>query len=213
MEKKKVYITNFTRLESYDGGSKVRITTDAEGNETGFEVRGTLTTFDVRNENGGIFRKDSYDKFVDEYFIANSLNVPVCLYHNDTDIRNVCGKVKEMTKTDNGVDIVAWIPRRAYYYNLIKAQIEDGILQGFSNAGGVTDGEYDPETDTLNITQFALLHAALVATPADTGATLKTENTVFKGFAHDVEVENETKKEDNSDQRTDAPVERWRTLV
>lgn len=182
MEKRKLYITNFTTLAAHDGGGRYRVIRNEAGEELGIEVSGTLTTFDVRNENGGVFKKESYDKFVDEYFIANSLNVPLCLYHNDWDIRMVCGVVKSMTKTDSGVEMVGWIPKTAYFYNLIKSQIDNGILQGFSNAGGIMDGNYDPDTDTLNITDFALMHAALVASPADTGATLRTVNTIFKGF-------------------------------
>lgn len=182
MEKKKLYITNFTTLAAHDGGGRYRVICNEAGEEIGIEVSGTLTTFDVRNENGGVFKKESYDKFVDEYFIANSLNVPLCLYHNDWDIRMVCGVVKSMTKTDSGVDMIGWIPKTAYFYNLIKSQIDNGILQGFSNAGGIMEGSYDQETDTLTITDFALMHAALVASPADTGATLRTVNTVFKGF-------------------------------
>ena len=182
MEKRKLYVTNFTTLASHDGSGRYRVIRNEAGEELGIEVSGTLTTFDVRNENGGVFKKESYDKFVDEYFIANSLNVPLCLYHNDRDIRMVCGVVKSMTKTDSGVEMVGWIPKTAYFYNLIKSQIDNGILQGFSNAGGIMDGSYDPDTDTLNITDFALMHAALVASPSDTGATLRTENTIFRGF-------------------------------
>lgn len=182
MEKRKLYVTNFTTLASHDGGGRYRVIRNEAGDELGIEVYGTLTTFDVRNENGGVFKKESYDKFVDEYFIANSLNVPLCLYHNDWDIRMVCGVVKSMTKTDSGVEMVGWIPKTAYFYNLIKSQIDNGILQGFSNVGGIMDGSYDPDTDTLNITDFALIHAALVPLPADTGATLRTVNTIFRGF-------------------------------
>ena len=188
MEKKKLYITNFTTLAAHDGGGRYRVIRNEAGEEIGIEVSGTLTTFDVRNENGGVFKKESYDKFVDEYFIANSLNVPLCLYHNDWDIRMVCGVVKSMTKTDSGVDMIGWIPKTAYFYNLIKSQIDNGILQGFSNAGGIMEGSYDQETDTLTITDFALMHAALVASPADTGARLQTVNTVFKGFEKTVEA-------------------------
>jgi hypothetical protein len=94
----------------------------------------------------------------------------------------VCGKVKEMEKTEQGVRIVGFVPKSAYFYNLIKNYIELGILQGFSNAGGLLDYDYDKDTDTLKVTDFALLHASLVCNPADTGAKLQTVNTVFKGF-------------------------------
>ena len=183
MEKKKVYITNFTRFEAIkDGSGRIAIVRDDAGTEIGFEVKGVLTTFDVRNENGYVFTKQSYDKFVDDYFIKNSLNVPLCLLHNDWDIRSICGYVKSMTKTDSGVEIVGFVPKSAYYYNLIKSYVENGILQGFSNAGGIMDAEWNSDLDAVLIKDFALMHAAIVCSPADTGAKLQVENTVFKGF-------------------------------
>ena len=104
--KKKLYIKNFTTLTSYEGGQRYKVVRDENGEELGIEVSGVLTTFDVPNENGTEFTRESYDKFVDEYFIAHSVNVPLVLYHNDTDPRTVAGIVKSMTKTDltlNGI--------------------------------------------------------------------------------------------------------------
>lgn len=193
--KKKLYIKNFTTLTSYEGGQRFKVIRDDKGEETGIEVSGVLTTFDVPNENGTEFTKESYDKFVDEYFIAHSVNVPLVLYHNDTDPRTVAGIVKKLTKTKDGVELVGWIPRTAYYYNLIKAQISEGILQGFSNAGGMRDYEWDEENNAIKVTDFALLHASLVATPADTGAWLDTQNTVFNGFEAPIDNEVNPKNE------------------
>lgn len=198
MEKKRVFITNFTRFEAVkDGSGRIAIVRDDAGTEIGFEVKGTLTTFDVRNENGYIFTKQSYDKFVDEYFIKNSLNVPLCLLHNDWDPRTLCGIVKSMTKTDSGVEIVGFVFKSAYYYNMIKDQIERGLYQGFSNAGGIMEAEYNSDTDSLIVKDFALMHAAIVCSPADTGAKLKAMNTVFKGFEQ---------KRDDDEPSADEPV-------
>lgn len=196
--KKKLYIKNFTTLTSYDGGQRFKVIRDDKGEELGIEVSGVLTTFDVPNENGTEFTKESYDKFVDEYFIAHSVNVPLVLYHNDTDPRTVAGIVKKLTKTKDGVELVGWIPRTAYYYNLIKAQIAEGILQGFSNAGGMRDYEWDEEKNAIKVTDFALLHASLVATPADTGAWLDTRNTVFNGFEAPIDNEVKPKNENKN---------------
>lgn len=193
--KKKLYIKNFTTLTSYEGGQRYKVIRNEAGEETGIEVSGVLTTFDVPNENGTEFTKESYDKFVDEYFIAHSVNVPLVLFHNDTDPRTVAGIVKKLTKTKDGVELVGWIPRTAYYYNLIKAQISEGILQGFSNAGGMRDYEWDEENNAIKVTDFALLHASLVATPADTGAWLDTQNTLFNGFEPPIDNEVNTKNE------------------
>ena len=193
--KKKLYIKNFTTLTSYEGGQRYKVIRNEAGEELGIEVSGVLTTFDVPNENGTEFTKESYDKFVDEYFIAHSVNVPLVLYHNDTDPRTVAGIVKKLTKTKDGVELVGWIPRTAYYYNLIKAQISEGILQGFSNAGGMRDYEWDEENNAIKVKDFALLHASLVTTPADTGAWLDTQNTVFNGFEAPIDNEVNPKNE------------------
>ena len=64
--KKKLYIKNFTTLTSYEGGQRYKVIRNEAGEETGIEVSGVLTTFDVPNENGTEFTKESYDKFVDE---------------------------------------------------------------------------------------------------------------------------------------------------
>lgn len=206
--KKKLIIRNFTTLEAFEGGQRYRVVRNEAGEELGIEVSGVLTTFDVPNENGTEFTRESYDKFVDDYFIAHSINVPLVLYHNDTDPRTVAGIVKSMTKTDGGVEIVGWIPRTAYYYNLIKSQISEGILQGFSNAGGVRDWELDEENNVLKVTDFALLHASLVPTPADTGAMMETQNTVFSGFGEGP-IDNEVNPENKEEKKT----EPWRLLV
>lgn len=206
--KKRLIIRNFTTLEAFESGQRYRVVRNEAGEELGIEVSGVLTTFDVPNENDTEFTKESYDKFVDDYFIAHSVNVPLVLYHNDTDPRTVAGIVKSMTKTSGGVEIVGWIPRTAYYYNLIKSQISEGILQGFSNAGGVRDWELDEENNALKVTDFALLHASLVATPADTGAMMETQNTVFSGFGEDP-IDNEVKPEEKEEKKT----EPWRLLV
>lgn len=210
--KKKLIIRNFTTLQSFEGGQRYKVIRNEAGEELGIEVSGVLTTFDVPNENGTEFTSESYDKFVDEYFIAHSVNVPLVLYHNDTDPRTVSGIVKKMTKTDSGVEIVGWIPKSAYYYNLIKAQIAEGILQGFSNSGSVRDYEWDEENETWKITDFALIHASLVPIPADTGAWLDVQkNTMFAGFTEfklEDPIDNElnhTEKEENND--------KWRLLV
>jgi len=188
MEKRKIEVKNFTTFKSFDDGGKVRIVKNDAGEEIGFELSGTLTKFDYRNENDMTFKSGSYDRFVDDYFISHSLNVPVCLQHNDCDIRNVCGKVKEMTKTESGVDVVVYVPKSAYYYNLIKAYVNEGILQGFSNAGYATVADWSSENGEI-ISEFALLHVALVTTPADVNGIFR-KNTLFKGFNQEKEDEN-----------------------
>lgn len=180
---KKTYISNFVKFEQVaDEGVKIKVVKDESGNELGFEVRGILTTFDVKNVNDYVFTRQSYDKFVDEYFVKNKINVPLCLQHRDDDPRCLCGIVKDMKKTDHGVEIVGFVFRSAYYYGMIKDQIERGLYQGFSNSGYVIDYEYDNENNALIINEFELMHVAIVCTPGDVSAKLSVKNTVFSGF-------------------------------
>lgn len=188
MEKKKIEVKNFTTFKSFDDGGKVRSVKNEAGEEIGFELSGTLTKFDYRNENDMTFKSGSYDRFVDDYFISHSLNVPVCIQHDECDIRNICGYVKEMTKTSSGVEVVVFIPRSAYYYNLIKSYVNEGILQGFSNAGFAIAGWYSEKEGEV-ISEFALMHVSLVTTPADVNGIFR-KNTLFKGFGQEKEDEN-----------------------
>jgi hypothetical protein len=115
--------------------------------------------------------------------------VPLCLYHDDANPDTLCGIVTTLEKTDKGIEIVGRIkPKSAKLYNFIKAQLDDGILQGFSNAGFIVDGVYDDTAGAVRVKDFELIHAALVATPADTGATLRTVNTIFRGFEKQTET-------------------------
>ena len=181
MEKQR--INNFIRLTASDGGKRYRVLMDDAGNELGIEVSGVLTTFGEVNENGYIFESGSYDRSVEKYFEANKLNVPLCLYHDDANPETLCGIVTTLEKTERGIEITARIrPNSAKLYKFIKAQLDDGILQGFSNAGFIADGVYDDTVGAVRVKDFELIHAALVATPADTGATLRTVNTKFVGF-------------------------------
>ena len=208
MEKKNTFVQNFARFTANDGGEGfIKIITDTAGNETGFEVRGKLTQFGVRNENGLSFSHESYDHFVDEYYGKNKLNVPLNIKHKDDDFQHVAGKVVSMTKTEDGVEMVAYVPRWVYAYNWIKQAVTDGVLQGFSNAGAVIDAEYDEKSDTLNIKDFALMHVALVEIPADVSAKFQTQNTAFSGFGKEGSVEVENKKEEEK------KIDDWRLLV
>lgn len=187
MEKQR--INNFIRLNASEGGKRYRVLTDDAGNELGIEVSGVLTTFGEVNENGYIFERGSYDRSVEKYFEANKLNVPLCLYHDDANPDTLCGIVTTLEKTERGIEITARIrPNSAKLYKFIKAQLDDGILQGFSNAGYIANGVYDDAAQAVRVKDFELVHAALVATPADTGATLRTVNTKFVGFEKQTET-------------------------
>lgn len=189
-----IEVKNYTLFEHVGGGKKYKKIVDENGQEKGIELSGLLTTYDVTNENGMRFTHNSYDEGLKRYFIENNLNVPVCLLHDDRNITHLCGTVKEMKSTDEGVRITVFIPQSSYNYKVIKNYIDNGILQGFSNCGFAREAEWDEERNTLVIKDFDLLHVALVATPADTGAGFEAAATRFAGFGKTIE-KNKVKKE------------------
>lgn len=158
------------------------ILTDDAGLETGIEVKGMLTTFDVVNENRLNFDRKSYDDVVSNYFEANNLNIPLDLMHVRDDVRHLAGIVRKFTKKNGGVEITGFIPKGVYYYNLIKVMLDNGMLQGFSNLGWINDGEYIRETDSYTVKSFRLISASMVDIPADVGGKFISNATEFEGF-------------------------------
>lgn len=188
MKKQEIIVKNYAAfIPDEKGERRYKIVTDANGNELGFEVSGRVTEFGTTNENGLNFDKKSYDKCISEYFERNDLNIPIDVMHG-TDVRDLCGVAKKFTKKADGVEVVAFIPKCAYYYNMLKGYIDNGMLQGFSNYGCVRDWEYDRQADAMVIKEFFLISVSLVATPADTSTKFVANATDFQGF-------NEPKKE------------------
>ena len=183
MEKQeKLFVENFVRINSFDGSNKMRIIKDENGKEVGFELKGQLTEFGVRNANGFKFDPSSYDRFIEDYLQPNHFNIPVNIKHNDRDFQHVAGKVTMLEKTDKGVSITVMIPSWAYAYNWMKNAINDDVLQAFSNYGPITEGDYDEETDTINVKSFDICHVALVELPGDVTSKFQAQNTKFVGF-------------------------------
>ena len=183
MEKQeKLFVENFVRINSFDGSNKMRIIKDENGKEVGFELKGQLTEFGVRNANGFKFDPSSYDRFIEDYLQPNHFNIPVNIKHNDRDFQHVAGKVTMLEKTDKGVSITVMIPSWAYAYNWMKNAINDDVLQAFSNYGPITEGDYDEETDTINVKSFDIVHVALVELPGDVTSKFQAQNTKFVGF-------------------------------
>lgn len=183
MEKKeKIFVENFAKINSFDGSNKIKIVKDENGKEVGFELKGQLTEFGVRNANGFKFDPSSYDRFIDDYLQPNHFNIPVNIKHNDRDFQHVAGKVTTLEKTDKGVSITVMIPSWAYAYNWMKNAVNDGVLQAFSNYGPIIEGNYEEETDTINVKSFDILHVALVELPGDVTSKFQAQNTKFVGF-------------------------------
>lgn len=187
--KQKIEVKNYAAFLPIENSEKrYKIITDDAGNEIGIEVKGYLTKFGEANFNGQNFDRKSYDTCISEYFEKNQLNIPVDLMHI-RDMFHLAGICNKFQKRSDGIEITTFIPKGVYFYGLIKILIDNGILQGFSNYGYIANWDYDRNSDTLIVKEFALISISLVDAPADTSGKFATQNTVFEGFKSDIEKE------------------------
>lgn len=186
--KKPIQVANYAAFLPIDAGErKYRIINDNAGTEVGIEVVGKVTDFNAVNLNGQKFDKKSYDIYISEYFEKNELNIPIDLMHV-RDMQHLAGVAKKFVKKDGGVEVTAFIPRGAYFYNLIKVAIDNGMLQGFSNYGWIADWDYDRATDTCIVKEFHLISISLVDVPADVSSKFVGNATCFEGFDNEMPV-------------------------
>lgn len=162
----------------------------------GLMLDGYFKRWDSVNENGESYAKDSYDKFINHYFVKNKLNVPINLMHG-SGFGDLAGKIVNMKKDPYGIFIQTLISRHAVHFENIKGLIDDGILQGFSDEGFATDFELikneKKEITHVNVLEAMLTKVSLVDMPAEGSAQFQIANaTKFIGF------EDLNKKEEKS---------------
>lgn len=137
---------------------------------SGIIVKGYEMKYNKVNENGEKYAPGCVDKFINEYFVANKLNVPLDVMHG-TRFEDLIGRVLLIESNSVGFYIVAYIPKTAPRYNEIYAALKEGMLQGFSKFGYSTDYESvykkDGTFDYLLIKEVAICSVSLVATPAN----------------------------------------------
>ena len=164
---------NYLLLSKAKDKPLVTLITDEDGNEIGFSVSGHATTYNERNENGGIFKPGDFDKFVREYFKKNKINMVCPIEHawDGFDNRGVFSVVE----TDNEFLTVTadFYKDCCSLYEVIKGQVNRGILQGFSTYGWIMD---DGSASLMNI--------SLVSMFADKNGKLFA-NTKFIGFQNE----------------------------
>lgn len=136
----------------------------------GLLLYGYETKFGKTNTNGERYTKECLDKFINEYFVANKLNMPVTIQHHD-DLAHLCGRVIYCEVNTTGFYFVCYIPKALPNYTHIKALIEEGVLQGLSKEGWCMDGEWvykkDGSFDYYRIDEMMLISVSLVACPAN----------------------------------------------
>lgn len=134
----------------------------------GMLIYGYETKFGKTNTNGERYTKDCLDKFINEYFVENKLNIPVNWEHGWAGSAYI-GRVIYCEVNTTGFYYVCYIPRKLREYEDIKVRVEEGILQGLSKEGWATDCEWVEKGDEWfwQINEMMLLGVSLVATPAN----------------------------------------------
>lgn len=208
MKKKILKIQNTTLIGSWEEVSKIKASeiTKNEGDTEvleGLIVKGYEMMFSNEpNENYEIYDKNCFDKFINDYFVSNKLNIPVDLLHR-CDIYHLAGRVIYAEVNSVGLYFVVYVPKTFVNYELVKNDLKEKILQGFSKCGWATDYDYvydeDGDFKAVKIKEMALNSVSLVATPANAlsfenvqeiqNATrfnnkTKTENKIKRLFNH-----------------------------
>ena len=181
MKKKFLKIENTTLIGEWEEVQKIKASsiTKNEGDTEvldGLIIKGYEMKVGQVNENGEIYEKDCVDKYINSYFVENKLNIPVDIQHR-SDLLSLAGRVIYAEVNSVGLYFVAYIPKTYYYYDVVKNNLKEKILQGFSKCGYATDYEYEWNEDgtfkNITIKEMALLSVSLVATPAN---SIKFEN-------------------------------------
>lgn len=123
----------------------------------------------ARNTNGEEYHKTAFDKFIKQYFVDKELNMPVTVEHS-WDVRDIVGRVLYIEVNSTGFYFVAYVPDTCPNYNLVKWLAEQGLIQGFSKEGYVTDGEWKQDKDGewyIDIREIMVSRVSLVCTPAN----------------------------------------------
>lgn len=173
------------------------VSTIEQSEENPVILKGYFKKWKSINGNREKYEKTAYDKFIQEYFVENKLNVPVDVNHG-SGIESLIGKVVKMENNSVGIWAEIELSKHAIHYANIIGLIKDGILQGFSDHGWSTDYEYVYNTDGsfshMLIREAQLLSISIVPTPAETKATFEFSNaTKFSGFGEKKKEENKLK--------------------
>lgn len=136
----------------------------------GLIIKGYETKFGKTNENMEQYDPHCLDKFVEEYFVNNRLNMAVDLQHSQ-DIDDQVGRVVYLEVNSVGFYFTAYVPKSVKRYEQVKNLLQEGILQGFSKCGWATDYEYKYDSDGSFsyelIKEMSIVSVSLVTSPAN----------------------------------------------
>lgn len=172
--KKRIKIQDTTLIGSWDEVqdfelSKVTKKDTDTAKLNGLVIRGYETKFGKVNENGERYEPGCLDDFINDYFVANGLNMVVDVQHG-WGIDDQVGRVVYLETNTVGFYFVAYIPRTVARYQQIKDLLQEGILQGFSKCGWASDWDWEKEkdgTETFVVKKMDIVSVSLVTSPAN----------------------------------------------
>lgn len=130
----------------------------------GYEMK-----WDTLNTNGEVYEKGCLDGFIKSYFVEKGLNMPVTLEHSYSPA-DIVGRVLYIEVNSVGFYFVCYVPATCPEYSRVKWLTEQGLVQGFSKEGYVTDGEWKQNAAgewSFVIREIMVCRVSLVCTPAN----------------------------------------------
>lgn len=141
-------------------------------NLDGLIISGYEMKWGVTNENGERYAETAFDSFINDYFVARELNMPVDINHEGyMNYHAICGRVLTLERNAEGFHFTIYVPRKYEDYDALVWRLQNGIIQGFSKEGYATDIE--PIADDNGkwvydlIKEMKLISVSLVSTPAN----------------------------------------------
>lgn len=172
---KRLEIHDAVMLSSWEEVDKIKLSTITRRDEDtatldGIIVKGYEMKYNTTNENGERYAAGCVDKFINDYFVSNKLNVPMDVMHGCR-FEDLVGRVLLIESNSVGFYIVGYIPRTAPRFDEIRNALKEGMLQGFSKCGYTTDYDFiykkDGSFDYMLIKEIAICSVSLVSTPAN----------------------------------------------
>lgn len=161
-------IGNWDEVQDYELSKVTKKDTDT-AKLNGLVIRGYETKFGKVNENGERYEPGCLDDFINDYFIANGLNMVVDVQHG-WGIDDQVGRVVYLETNTVGFYFVVYVPRTVARYEQIKNLLQEGILQGFSKFGWASDWDWEKEkdgTETFVVKKMDIVSVSLVTSPAN----------------------------------------------
>lgn len=137
----------------------------------GLLYKGYEMKFGKVNENGEYYEPTAFDKFIKRYFVEQGLNMPVTLEHSWYP-EDIVGRVIYLETNSVGFYFVVYVPSTCPKYEQVKWLTEQGLIQGFSKEGYLTDYEWEQDKNNkdewfIHIKEIDVTRVSLVTTPAN----------------------------------------------